>query len=261
MIDFKKGGMYVNSIESIIKNEIIAMVNGSGNGIVYREPLIGFADAGSNAFQDLKRIVAPDHLLPSDLLKEAKSVVSFFLPFSEGVVKKNRDDSYVSKDWAIAYIETNKYIDVIIQHIKGLLEEMGIKCSDNPARMHFDQERLIHIWSQRHVARICGLGNFGINNMLITDIGCAGRYGSFVIDAVLPYDEYIEDEYCLYKRDGSCAACIKACPTGALSVEGFDRYKCYEWVKKVDEHYSDLEECEVCGKCIAVPCAFTRPCK
>lgn len=246
-------------IDRIIKSEIIAMLKNSGNGVSYREPLIGFADADNKAFMDLKKVVAPDHLLPSDLLKEAKSVVSFFLPFTEDLVKKNKDDSYVSKDWAIAYIETNKYIDVIIQHMKRVLGEMGIKCSDNPARMPFDKERLIHHWSQRHVARICGLGNFGINNMLITEIGCAGRYGSFVIDAVLPYNEYVTDDYCLYKRNGSCKACIKACPTEALTVNGFDRQKCYSWVKKVNIYFSDLEECDVCGKCIAVPCAFKKP--
>lgn len=249
----------MKNIDSIIKNEIAAMVKNSVNGVLYREPLIGFADADSPEFMNLKKIIASDHLLPSDLLEGGKSVVSFFLPFTKDLVKKNNDDSYVSKDWAIAYIETNKFIDVIIQHMKGILEGMGIKCSDNPARASFDSERLIHRWSQRHVARICGLGSFGINNMLITDIGCAGRYGSFVVDAVLPYNEYIADEYCLYKRYGRCAACVNACPTEALTVEGFDRYKCYSWVKKVDAHFSDLGECEVCGKCITVPCAFKRP--
>ena len=117
--------------------------------------------------------------------------------------------------------------NVIIQHMKGILEDIGVKSSDNPARMAFDMERLIHRWSQRHVARICGLGNFGINNMLITEMGYAGRYGSFVIDAALPYNEYVMDEYCLYKSNGNCAVCVKACPTGALTLDGFDRYKCY----------------------------------
>lgn len=249
----------MNNLDSIIKNEIVDMLKKSNNGIAYREPLIGFSDADSKSFLDLKKVAAPDHFLPSDLLKEAKSVVSFFLPFTEDLVKKNKSDAYVSKDWAVAYIETNRYIDVIIQHMKVMLEGMGIKCSDNPARMHFDKEKLMHRWSQRHVARICGLGNFGINNMLITKIGCAGRYGSFVIEAELPYNQYVNDEYCLYKINGSCKACVKACPTGALTVNGFDRHKCYSLLKEVNAYYSDLEECDVCGKCIAVPCAFKRP--
>lgn len=249
----------MTSLEEIIKNIIYTYAKKPENYIEYRKPLIGFSDAKNHAFENLKNITIPDHLMPSDLLPNAVSVVSFFLPFTEELVTINKNHDYVSKEWAKAYIETNKLIDRIIEHIKTILATYEVQCSNNPAKMPFDKERLVHRWSQRHVARICGLGNFGINNMLITDIGCAGRYGSFVINAPLNYNTPVTEEYCLYKKNSTCEACVKACPTGALIIEGFDRYKCYAWVKEVDEYYEDLDDCEVCGKCITIPCAFKRP--
>ena len=228
------------NLEEIIKNIIYTYAEKPENGVVYRNPLVGFSDAKNEAFKNLRNITTPDHLLPTDILPNALSVVSFFLPFTEELVNTNKKHEYVSKEWAKAYIETNKLIDRIIEHIKTVLATYGVQCSDNPARMPFDKERLVHRWSQRHVARICGLGNFGINNMLITDIGCAGRYGSFVINAPLNYNKPVTEEYCLYKKT-DLQSMHSSMPVGSLTTDGFDRYKCYEWVKEVNNYYSDLE--------------------
>lgn len=249
----------MHDLNEIIKNIIYTYAKEPKNGVQYRNPLVGFSDAKNHAFENLRNITTQDHLLPSDILPDAISVISFFLPFTEELVNINKNHDYVSKEWAKAYVETNKLIDRIIEHIKTVLVTYGIKCSNNPARMPFDKERLVHRWSQRHVARICGLGNFGINNMLITEIGCAGRYGSFVINASLDYNKPVTEEYCLYKKNDTCRACITACPTGALTSYGFDRHKCYAWVSQVNKYYADLEDCEVCGKCITIPCAFKKP--
>ncbi len=246
-------------LNKVIVNEITSFVRNNEKEVKYRKPIIGFADANNPKFLDLKKIIKADHYLPKDLLSSARSVVSFFLPFTRDLVDTNQNHSYISKEWAIAYVETNELIDKIVAHMKNFLISYDVKCSDNPARETFDKEILMHRWSQRHIARICGLGSFGINNMLITKSGCAGRYGSFVIDTLVDYDEPITEEYCLYKKDKSCKNCITSCPTGALTIDGFDRHRCYTWLKEVNDYYSDLDECDVCGKCIIVPCAFEIP--
>ena len=246
-------------LNEVIIKEIKSFIKSSEKKTKYRDPLVGFANVKNPAFNKLKTIAAPNHYLPTDLLLEAVSVVSFFLPFTEELVDINQNHSYISKEWAIAYIETNQLIDEIIVHMADFLRKHDIKCNSNPAREPFSKEILMHRWSQRHVAKICGLGSFGINNMLITKLGCAGRYGSFVTDASLDYNEPNTDEYCLYKKDGSCSVCVELCPTGALKKDGFDRHKCYAWLKNTNDYYSDLDECDVCGKCITVPCAFKIP--
>ena len=63
------------------------------------------------------------------------------------------------------------------------------------------------------VARACGLlagvGTFGINHMLITETGCCGRGGSVVTDMELDPTPMLQEELCLFRRDGSCGACAK----------------------------------------------------
>lgn len=45
---------------------------------VWREPVVGFADASDPMFAKIQEIVGSHHLLPSDLLPGARSVIVFF---------------------------------------------------------------------------------------------------------------------------------------------------------------------------------------
>lgn len=249
----------MKNLDQFIESEILSLIENSNKSTKYRKGLVGFADAQNPKFYELKQLIGKHHLLPSDLLPNAKSVVSFFIPFTEDLVKNNKAGEYASRDWALAYKETNILINEIIEHMRTKLNLLGIDASTNPAKTDFDREILMHQWSQRHVAQICGLGSFGINNMLITKLGCAGRYGSFVINKELPFNEPIAEEYCLWKIDKSCGACVNVCPVNAISGNGFERYICYNRLKEEKNHFDDLGNTEVCGKCIAVPCAFKIP--
>ncbi|MBQ4595991.1 MAG: epoxyqueuosine reductase, partial [Firmicutes bacterium] len=117
-----------------------------------------------------------------------------------------------------------------------------------------------------------GLGTFGLNNMLITDKGCSGRYNCLVTNLEVEADSPKKEEACLYIKDGTCGACMVKCPAGAISPDGFDRHKCYEQCLKnaavytgFGSSYAETTEndaaptygSEVCGKCIAgMPCAY-----
>lgn len=253
------GGGSLVSLNNYIEDEIKSLLNSFKKSDIYRTPLVGFGDADNPLFKKLKDVASEDHMTPDEILPGAKSVISFFIPFKEDLIKINKNHSYVSREWASAYIETNSLINEIIQQLRQKLETLGIKASENPAKLGYDHEKLMARWSQRHIAYVCGLGTFGINNMLITKEGCGGRYGSFVIDKKLEFTETIAEEYCLWKRNKSCGVCIKACPVEALTEEGFDRYKCGKRCSEVDKYYSDLDECESCGKCLTGPCAHRKP--
>lgn len=226
---------------------------------IFRTPLVGYAGADNPDFGLLKTLVGPGHLTPEDVLPGAKSVVAFFLPFQRGLVQGNLKHEYVSKDWAKAYIHTNRLIEDICQEVGSRLSERGIKTAWQKPTHNFDQEKLVSFWSHKHVAYFCGLGTFGLNHMLITKSGCAGRLGSFVTDLPLEADPVQTQELCLYKAKNKCRACITLCPTGSLSGEGIDRHRCYQQLLEVDAFYSDLGLCDVCGKCAAGPCAHTAP--
>ena len=122
----------------------------------------------------------------------------------------------------------------------------------------FDKEKLVARWSHRSVAALTGLGNFGLNRLLITDSGCTGRYGSLLLNIRLSSSDIEPKERCLYFYDGSCLKCIQRCPVNALTENGeFDRAACYKYLLEVDAFFNDLPLSEVCGKCsVGMPCSL-----
>ena len=110
--------------------------------------------------------------------------------------------------------------------------------------------------------------------MLLTRRGCCGRFSTVITNLDLEPDQPLTEEYCLYKKNGTCGACVKHCPTGALTYggsEGYDRFKCYALCRENAKVYTQFGSSytnedgtgansvgsEVCGKCVtASPCAF-----
>jgi len=224
----------------------------------YREPLVSFAAANDARFADLQRVVEPTHLLPHDLLPGARSVVSFFLPFAYWVVEANTvHREKVAREWTVAYIETNALLSRISAHLIASLAERGVRAAAEPPTHNFDPVTLVSRWSHKSVAVIAGLGSFGLHQMVITDSGCAGRFGSLVIDVDLPIKSVEPRERCLYLYDDSCLECVMYCPIGALDEnEPLDKQRCYQRLLKVSQEYKDLGLADVCGKCAIGPCAF-----
>jgi epoxyqueuosine reductase QueG len=57
---------------------------------------------------------------------------------------------------------------------------------------------------------------------------------------------------------GMCDACIKACPVGAISLEGVDKRKCFNHINAIDARYRDEvgDMVDACGKCAVAACAL-----
>jgi epoxyqueuosine reductase QueG len=164
----------------------------------------------------------------------------------------------VAREWAVAYVETNELIARATAHLIDVLETRGFRAAAEPPTNNFDPVALVSRWSHKSVAVIAGLGSFGLHHMIITDAGCAGRFGSLVTDACLPTTETRSQERCLYFYDGSCRACIVRCPVDALTeTKGIDRQRCYARCLEVNEQFGHLGPAEVCGKCAIGPCSFT----
>jgi epoxyqueuosine reductase len=228
----------------------------SEKGEFFRAPLIGFSSAADPLYDQLKEIIGAWHLHPQDILPEAKTVISFFLPFSIETVYQNQQHEPAARAWAESYVAANQLIGHISEQLIEFLASKGIMAATLPATHSYDAEKLQSAWSHRSAAYIAGLGRFGVNRMLITPVGCAGRYGTVITAAELPADVRSEQEYCRYHQNGSCLACIRACPVGALRVDGFDKFRCNDRLLKNATQFSDIGFCDVCGKCVvAGPCA------
>jgi epoxyqueuosine reductase QueG len=224
----------------------------------YREPLIGFAAATDPSFADLRQLAQPTHMLPQELHPSAQSVVSFFLPFDRSVVEANaRHRVKVAREWADAYAETNTLIRRITAHLIDQLAQRGVAAAAEPPTDNFDPATLISRWSHKSVAVIAGIGSFGLHHLVITDSGCAGRFGSLVTEAKLPVGRPDEKERCLYFLDGSCLECVARCPVGALSEEGgIDKQLCWSRCQEAKKLYDPVGQSKGCGKCALGPCAI-----
>ncbi|MBC2578888.1 epoxyqueuosine reductase [Clostridium sp. DJ247] len=251
-----------NKIEMIIKEFVEHYSETRDVQTKWKEPLVSYTDAMDEMFYCLKDVVSPSHAIPKDFLLEAKTVVAYFIPFDEVIVKSNIERKESSKIWATAYIETNQLILDLNTFIKSELQKLGYKSSIIPATHNFDNKKLTSDWSHRHVAFIAGLGKFGLNNMLITDKGCCGRIVSFVTELNIEPTKRKNGENCLYKHMNVCKKCVDRCVNNALKVDYFDRHKCYEMCLYNDKFHSDIELSDVCGKCLVnVPCSTTNPVK
>ena len=226
------------------------------------EPLVGFAAAKDPLFQSLKEIVISSHTTPVELLAEAQSVIAYFIPFAQSITSSNSKERISSAEWATGYIETNRLISALNDHLQTFFAGHNHTVASIPATHNWIEDKLISNWSHRHIAYIAGLGRFGLNNMLITSKGCSGRVGSLITSIRLEPDLRPETECCLYKYDGSCKKCVRKCVNEALLENSFDRFKCYDMLLKNVEEHKSRGYADVCGKCLAVvPCSYADPVK
>lgn len=263
-----------DKITKLIRNFVRDYESKEGISDIWREPIVGFASANHPYILSLKEIVLDTHSMPKDVLPDATVVIAFFIPFTKKLANTNRNAGDIaSPEWAKAYEDTNSMFTRLNQCIVAELRRLGYDAAVSPESTVFDREKLMSNWSHRHLAWAAGLGTFGINNMLITKVGCCGRYSTVVTNLDIEPDEPLEIEYCLYKKNGTCGACVKRCPSGALTLSGYDRFKCYKVCMKNATLYTEFGNSysarsnesqkntgsEVCGKCVTnMPCTFFR---
>lgn len=235
--------------------------------VVFDEPLIGVSSSNDSIYTIFKRkdVVGEDFRLPDWWLPEAKSIISFFLPFTEQVRKSNRGDpDTTSPEWLHARVEGQDFITLYTEKVKEYFDGRGIKTcvpatdkrfaelsyplpEGNPKGMQITSN-----WSERHVAYASGLGTFCLTRGLISAKGVAGRYASIIISEYVEPDErpYIGvSDYCIM-----CGECIKRCPVHAISLDGGKNQKLCKELLAVTraEKYAPRYGC---GKCqVGVPC-------
>ena len=261
-------------IETFLRSSVAQAASTAPLPDLWRTPLVGFAGAKSSAWDELRQIAHPDHVMPQEVLPGATVVLSYFLPFSPWLPEDNRAPGLSSSSWAQAYEVTNALFSQLNQALIQLLAERGYRAAVPAEAGAFDRNKLMARWSQRHVARLAGLGTFGLNNMLITEAGCCGRFASLVTDLDVTPDAPVSEEYCLFRRNGTCGVCASRCVSGALTRQGIERQKCFYVCKEnakvynqFGSSYADIagqpptdSGSEVCGKCLTrLPCTLKRP--
>lgn len=236
---------------------------------LFDTPLIGYADAGDELFNQFKtdtKITNGRFMPPKEWLPDANTVISVFFPYSKEVKAGNkRDMIQSSNEWLHARYEGQKVVVELSGYLIEKLTEIGYQCvapgiddrfrsfggTGTGGKKAITNADFGSNWSERHVGFVAGLGTFGLSKGLITKKGIAGRFTSIITD--MKHDPTPRDYQDVYEYCTMCGVCIRNCPADAITVEdGKDHLLCSEYLdRSLDTFYPRYG----CGKCqVKVPC-------
>ena len=253
--------MLVNTLKEKIANFICSSAENFVEELdmmqIWEQPIIGIASASDPLWEKLKEpdVVGPGHLTPEEWLPGAKSVICYFLPYTERICRSNYMKGLPSEEWLYGRYEGEIFNNSLRHLIIDVIKNAGGNAIAPVFDKRFKVDNCVSNWSERHAAFIAGIGTFSLNRSLITCLGAAGRLGSVIVDMELeptprPYQEI--DEYCT-----RCGACIERCPPRAITEKGKDNEPCSQFIDKTLELNKPRYGC---GKCqTAVPCEYRNP--
>jgi epoxyqueuosine reductase len=209
--------------------------------------LIGFCSAES--FDE-----APEDRRPRVYLEDARSIIPIGYKLNYAPIQNlpaSRSAYMLEHDYA------NRHLDETSQKIARFLEERGFDAIgfDSGAGFYHEAgktpERFAGDFSHKHAAVACGLGKFGLNNLVLSPRwGPRIRLAAVITNAKLGYDRPLEKNTCLTPE---CEECVKICPVHALDGwkgrydpgKGWviDKRKCYDYI------FTTLKG-QRCGLCI-----------
>jgi epoxyqueuosine reductase QueG len=153
---------------------------------------------------------APEGHRPVDLLPGAKSVVSVALQWVNELINQLPD---IRPLYTRHMITMREMCDREIYRMCTILQRKGIRVFPIPNGDPFDIANNIGYLSLKHTAVAAGLGNFGLNNLVLTpQFGARQRFGAIITDAELIPDPYCKEDVCAENRPDCGLACIRKCP-------------------------------------------------
>lgn len=155
---------------------------------------------------------------PTKLVPGAKTVISLLYNYYTEDIQHQADAPKISM-----YALGKDYHKVVRKHMKALLNYIREIAGDVQGRVFVDSAPVL----ERDWAKRSGLGWVGKNTLLLSPVkGSWFFLGEIILDLELSYDLPIKD-HC-----GTCTRCIEACPTEAISPQGYvmDGSKCISYL-------------------------------
>lgn len=209
-------------------------------------PLVGFASADSWETPPFEPWV-PEAFRPRSIFPEVKTVIVIGIPVSLPVVETAP---------SIWYHELYRTVNALLdQHGFGIASRLTAGGDpsvwiprDGYGSISVLKEKAVAFFSHRHAAYLAGLGNFGINNALLTPgFGPRVRFCSIFTSAEISPDCVNEQQLCI-----QCMRCVKICPVKALDGREYpagltDKKACATRSEALNNRFISP-----CGLCIKV---------
>ncbi len=192
--------------------------------------LIGFADV--DRFQG-----APRGHHPAEIVKGARTVISFGIPLVEQIAdweEMFQDSEIVGPEIRKTILQDYLYSTVNYNFINDRLDQIALRLTLHlqsrsfrstmfPAtfgpsykQFHDMMPGWMGLFSQRHAAVRAGLGEFGLNNVVVTpEYGPRVRFNAVITQAPLEPSPLLQEKACI---GSGCSLCLERCGGQALSL-------------------------------------------
>lgn len=272
-------------IEKIIRDFSASPANSLENGTgepAWSEPQVGYARGDDPLFAQVKSDIGSFYWTPQEAFKLAfpdaetdsaeLAVICYILPQTAATrLDQGAATDVPAERWARSRFHGEEFNCALRLHLAEQLTHAGYAAVAPERLAGFDYRQserfgIASNWSERHTAWIAGLGTFGLSDGLITRVGKAVRFGSVVVKMDLeatPRSYVGYQDWCLWHAKGTCGICMKRCPAGAITEEGHDKPKCFDYIRNVTtpyvrDHYGT--GATPCGLCqVKIPCEARSP--
>ena len=165
---------------------------------------------------------------PSLLVPNAKTVIVLALNYFSTYDREENNGPIISR-----YASGIDYHIVMKEKLKSLLAQLKLNVPVLEGRVFTDSAPLM----EKALAVKAGLGRQGKNTLLLTNNG--GSF--FFLGEIIINLEAAIDNPALVDPCGSCSKCIDACPTGALTSDGYlEAGNCISYL--TIEHRGDIPD-------------------
>jgi epoxyqueuosine reductase QueG len=192
---------------------------------------------------------APEGRRPTDILPTGQSVIVGAVHILDSVCDDLPETRY---EYTNQFYVLNGTLGTGSMKVARLLEDQGYRAIPIPAAYPRINKELMGVFSHRHAAVLAGLGEFGLNNLLITpQFGARVRLVSIITEARLEPDQPYEKSLCRATRRECGKACVASCPVEALSPDGrINKDLCLRYQEQIMPWSAVELRCGMClGSC------------
>lgn len=228
----------------------------------FGRPIVGYASTEHPLFDTFFSRNENDH--PKNLFRPGYSAIVAYVPYYVGDTAEEAKNSF---------FESIHLVMRINAVIKQCLTDVGRLYSSASNLIDWDKTKHRREWSDLLVAYLAGMGDFGPAGSFVLseevipegapygEPGWSGRVGTILTDGLYADKapqmsaEELEAEFeriqracCFLGAEGvSCSEeMIRACPGGAISMDGIDRAACQDYCEGINRRTPSPDVCAQC---------------